>query len=93
MSNYDVDGLCRELQSYDGVVSLEEGFPGRGGMDSMLFDLFARRRLDVSLLNIGVGGSYRFELGTRFDLHEQVGIGPNAVQSKVVAFLNELPAS
>lgn len=86
LSHCDSDGLQAELATYAGVVSLEEGFPGRGGMDAMLFDFMARRELPGKLLNIGVGGSYRFELGTRTELHEQVGIGPQAVMSKVRGF-------
>lgn len=86
LSHCDGDGLQAELALYSGVVSLEEGFHGRGGMDAMLFDFMARRGLPGKLLNIGVGGGYRFELGTRVELHEQVGIGPQAVMSKVRGF-------
>ncbi len=80
------DRLQAELAPYAGIVSLEEGFPGRGGMDAMLFDFMACRGLSGKLLNIGVGGGYRFELGTRAELHEQVGIGPQAVLAKVRNF-------
>jgi transketolase len=92
LCNFDGDRLQAELQHYAGIVSIEEGFPGRGGMDSMLFDFIARRGLEAKLLNIGVGGGYRFELGTRTELHEQVGIGPIAILSKVRAFMSDLSA-
>lgn len=87
---FDDNRLERELKDYVGIVSLEEGFPGRGGMDAMMFDFIAKRKLPSRLLNIGVSGSYRFELGTRVDLHEQVGIGPEAVQCKIKTFLSDL---
>jgi transketolase len=86
------DRLQAELSAYTGVVSLEEGFAGRGGMDSMLFDFISRRGLQIKLLNLGVEGSYRFELGTRAELHEQVGIGPNVVLSRVRTFAAGLVA-
>lgn len=90
LTHHDGDRLQAELQDYAGIVSLEEGFPGRGGMDAMLFDFIGRRGIHARLLNIGVSGGYRFELGTRAELHEQVGIGPQTVQNKVRSFLAEL---
>jgi transketolase len=74
------------LNPYAGIVSLEEGFRGRGGLDSMLFEFIARRKLDAKMLNIGVEGAYHFELGTRTELHEKVGIGPQAVLNSIRAF-------
>lgn len=92
LSLHDGDRLQAELQSYAGIVSLEEGFPGRGGMDAMLFDFIANRGLSARLLNIGVSGGYRFELGTRAELHELVGIGPSAVSARLRNFIATLPA-
>lgn len=91
ISHHDNDALFTELKEYKGIVSLEEGFQGRGGMDVMLLDFITRRKLTAQFISIGVTGGYRFELGTRDELHEQVGIGPSAVLSKVQAFLSELP--
>lgn len=79
------------LEPYRGLVSLEEGFRGRGGLDSMLFEFIARRRLNARMLNIGVEGAYHFELGTRTELHEMVGIGPQAVLNSIREFANALP--
>ena len=71
---------------------MEEGFRGRGGMDAMMFDYLARRELDVRMLNIGVEGSYRFELGERSVLHEKVGIGVNSVAASIEKFVKAHPA-
>lgn len=90
VTGFDADLMCGEISSHSGLVSLEEGFRGRGGVDSMLFDFMARRQLHRPLLNIGVEGSYRFELGTRAALHEQVGIGPRAVFDKISTFAETL---
>lgn len=91
LARFDGDALAAVLAGYAGVVSLEEGFRGRGGMDAMLFEFTARRDLPAKLLNIGVDGGYRFELGSRAELHEQVGIGPEAVRRSVEAFAATLP--
>ena len=90
ISNFATDQLQAALSSYAGIVTLEEGFRGRGGVDSMLFEFIARRGLAARMLNVGVEGVYRFELGSRTELHEQVGIGPETVLRSVTTFIESL---
>lgn len=90
ISNFDVDKFENAISGYDGIVSMEEGFRGRGGVDSMLFEFISRRHLNLRVLNIGVQGGYRFELGSREELHEQVGIGQNYVYENVTSFIKSL---
>jgi transketolase len=80
------DDLLSIISKYQGLVSMEEGFCGRGGMDAMLFDAAARHHLKGRILNIGVQPGYRFEIGTRAELHEQVGIGIESARVKVLEF-------
>jgi len=82
--------LLNELRQYKKIISLEEGFKGRGGMDALLFNLLAEEAGSPQLVNLGVEGVYRFELGTRSELHELVGIGPHVVESKVSDILKEM---
>lgn len=90
VTGFDQDRLQIELNRYAGIVSLEEGFRGRGGIDSMLFEFIARRNISTRLLNIGVEPSYRFELGSREELHEEVGIGVNTVVSNISKFMHQI---
>ena len=90
LARFSVTEFKNALAPYRGLVSLEEGFRGRGGLDSMLFEFTARQGLYTKMLNIGVEGAYRFELGTRTELHEKVGIGPEAVFKRVCAFSEDL---
>ena len=90
IANFDAQKLQSTLSAYSGVVSMEEGFRGRGGVDAMLFEFIARRNLKLRMHNIGVEGGYRFELGSRVELHEQVGIGPAFVENSVSAFIESL---
>lgn len=89
---FDVAGFDRAeflstLAPYRAIVTLEEGFKGRGGVDAMMFDLLANEP-HRPLLNLGVTPGYRFELGSRAELHEHVGIGPEAVMRDISAFLD-----
>jgi transketolase len=87
IANFAADKLQVHLAGYAGIVTLEEGFRGRGGVDSLIFEFIARRGLAARMLNIGVEGEYHFELGSRAELHEQVGIGQQVVLSSVTKFI------
>jgi transketolase len=56
----------------------------------MIFDWVARRDLPLRVRNVGVSPGYHFELGNREHLHEQVGIGTDAVYSAVTRFIGSL---
>jgi len=87
LCGFSEDELHLKLAAYRGIVTMEEGFRGRGGMDAMMFDYIARRGIDICMLNIGVEGGYRFELGERDVLHEKVGIGVESVTRSVKKFM------
>src|SRR5260370_11492292 len=86
LARFSAEKLREELAQYETVVSMEEGFAGRGGLDALLYNFIGHNALDCKLLNIGVEGGYRFELGTRAELHEQVGIGPDVVTRRILDF-------
>jgi transketolase len=89
LTRFNEEALATMLSSYESVVTMEEGFSARGGLDAMIFDFIARRNLKLRMLNVGVAGAYRFEIGERQTLHEQVGIGVEAVTAKVNDFLKK----
>jgi transketolase len=86
LARFSAEKLREELSRYETIVSMEEGFAGRGGLDALLYNFIGHNAIDVKLLNIGVEGGYRFELGTRAELHEQVGIGPDVVTRRILDF-------
>lgn len=84
LARFSAEGLREELSRYHTVVSMEEGFAGRGGLDALLYNFLGHKAVNAKLLNIGVEGGYRFELGSRAELHEQVGIGPDVVTKRLL---------
>jgi transketolase len=89
LARFSAEGLSKELVQYRAVVSMEEGFAGRGGLDALLYNFIGHHWIDARLINIGVEGGYRFELGTRAELHEQVGIGPDVVTRRLLQFCDQ----
>jgi transketolase len=90
ITGFDEAALLAVLKKYQGIVTMEEGFRGRGGLDAMILNLAATSGVNVPILNIGVEGGYRFELGTRIELHEQVGIGVEVAYNKISEFLKKI---
>ena len=90
ITDFSINDLEKVLGDYTGIVSLEEGFKGRGGVDAMLLEFVAQRSLFLKVLNIGVEAGYSFGLGTRTELHERVGIGFKAVLNQVKTFSEKL---
>jgi len=90
ISDFQQDALLQTLEQYKGIVTIEEGFCGRGGVDSLMFNFLAHKNPSMRVENIGVSPGYRFELGTRDELHEEVGIGEVAIADRIMTFHNNL---
>lgn len=88
ISGFSEDELLNALSKYEVVVSLEEGFKERGGLDMRLLSLINTRELNVRFESVAVEGGYRFEIGGREELHEQVGIGTHTVVKRLINILN-----
>lgn len=87
LSDFNIDDLQTIIASYKKIITLEEGFRGRGGLDAMIFDFVTHRKIQCEIYNIGVNGAYRFEIGTREELHEEVGIGIEIVVKDILKFV------
>jgi transketolase len=70
----DTDRLFRALAGYRRVVTMEEGFVGNGGLDSLVAGTLAGRDSGITLQSLGFRDSYAFELGTRDQVHSLNGV-------------------
>lgn len=87
LSRFDAAELAARIRVADLVVSLEEGFTGRGGLDSIVQTLLREHALRARLLPIGVPPAYGFELGSRAELHEAAGMSCSACVERITASL------
>ena len=87
LSKLDTGNLIEIIKNKNGVISMEEGFIGRGGLDAYLNRIFLDAKIYVPHLPIGVTPEYSFELGSRKELHELAGIGVNVCREKILNFL------
>ena len=83
MTGFDGFALNNLIKNQPFVVSLEEGFEGRGGMDALLSKYLMDGNHHIPFYGMGVTPGYNFELGTRQELHERVGIGHEAIVKRL----------
>lgn len=86
-SNYDCALLARVLRGYRSVITLEEGFSGRGGLDSLIAETILHHKIQVNFRGLGIPHKYCFETGEREYLHEINGLGAEAIAEIVRVML------
>jgi transketolase len=75
----DESMLFEELRKYDCVVTLEEAFIDKGGLDSLIANILAAKKSSVNLKRIGLGDKYVFEVGSRDYLHKLNGLDAESI--------------
>lgn len=90
LTNFSDEEFTSRLKGYSAIISCEEGFSGRGGMDAMLLEFVAKNNIDIRVFSLGVRPEYNFELGSRLELHEKAGIGIQSALKKVHNFLKTI---
>jgi transketolase len=79
----NAEPLCEAIRRYESVVTLEEGFIRRGGLDSLVSCLLSESSAPAKLTRLGVDDRYLFELGGRERLHRICGIDEDSVLAAV----------
>jgi transketolase len=64
------DMLYKALKKYCAVISLEEGFINKGGLDSIVLGLINRKNSGIKFRNMGFSERYVFDIGSRDYLHK-----------------------
>ncbi len=70
----DETALGNSLRKYARVATLEEGFVGCGGLDSLISCVLERQNLSARHARFGFQRGFNFDNGGRLHLHRSVGI-------------------
>lgn len=73
------------LGKYPAVLSVEEGFRGKGGLDSLVSRLIADSGTDIKFKSMGFGDDYVFGVGNRDILHRSNKMGEDEIAGTVKA--------
>lgn len=87
ITQFNESHLLKDINSSSLLVTIEEGFIGRGGIDSIFLNLFNKYEIKKKLKCFGVMPDYIFEIGDRQFIHEIVGIGEKILTSKLLKIL------
>ncbi|OHB33238.1 MAG: transketolase [Desulfuromonadaceae bacterium GWB2_53_15] len=83
LKNLNTSKLKTELNNYEILVTLEEGFIWRGGLDSLVSSLTMSSKTPKPVYPLGFDDKYIFEVGDRKHLHEVAGLGVDRIVEKI----------
>lgn len=81
LSPFDTERFLEAVKGYRSIVTIEEGFIGRGGLDALVLSALARTETRVT--SMGFEGGYVFEIGDRDYLHRLKGLDPASIAVRV----------
>jgi len=84
----DSKALINELKGYNHIITTEEGFINKGGLDSLISSLLLSSESKVRFENMGFGDSFVFNLGDRKHLHAINGLDEEGMIKRVYAALS-----
>lgn len=76
---FDENLFYDSIKGYKKIVTLEEGFINKGGMDSLISNILENNKSKILLKRIGFKDSYTFEIGTRDYLHKLNNIDEDSI--------------
>jgi len=83
VQGFDVDRLIETLSRYRRIVTLEEGFVGKGGMDAAIGGLVLSRDLPIKMRAMGVEARYVFDVASRESMHARNGLDAEAIVAQI----------
>ena len=75
--------LLNALSKYDFIITLEEAFINRGGLDSLISNVLNRHQSNIKLKKLGFDDKYVFDLGDRDHLHKINNLGEESIINTV----------
>lgn len=79
----DEDGIFKTLNNYEHVITLEEGFINKGGLDSLISSIIENRNAKIRLQRRGFNDAYVFDIGSREYLHNLKALGEEDIINDV----------
>lgn len=88
----DQNDLAAALSGYRGVVTIEEGFIERGGLDSLVSLVVSRLPGSIGVRRLGMPNVFTFVPATRSQLHELYGFGDPQLRQAIIESMAGSPA-
>ncbi len=80
--------LSDSLKKYEYIITIEEGFINKGGLDSLILNVINKYQLNIHLKNLGFDDKYVFGLGGRNHLHQINNLDEESIIEIVKEYLS-----
>lgn len=81
--HFNENELAAKLSKYRKVITLEEGFIGKGGLDALIGQLVTNHGVRIKHKALGLKDTYIFHIGNREDLHERNDLGVGSILREI----------
>ncbi len=81
---FNNDLLSRALNNYKYIITLEEGFIGKGGLDSLVLSILDTNKNNLKVKSFGFDDKYVFDIGDREYLHKINGLDEASIIKKIL---------
>jgi transketolase len=76
-NKFNKELLIDIIENFNTIITVEEGFIGIGGLDSVINSLC--KNMDINIINMGFEKKYTFEIGSREFVHQKNGLGKDDI--------------
>lgn len=83
------DLLFETLGKYKYVITLEEAFINKGGLDSLISGILNNKEANIKLKRMGFGDKYLFEMGGRDSIHKLNGLDEDSIVKDIKNLLRK----
>lgn len=83
VKGFHTENLIKTLLKYEKIITLEEGFIGKGGVDAAIGHLILERQLPLKLKAMGLKEKYLFHVGSRDYLHKKNNLDAQSIMAEV----------
>jgi transketolase len=83
LKGYSEAALLEKIKEYNKIITIEEGFIGKGGVDSLVNNLVVKYELHKKVINMGLQDNYIFHIGSREHLHGKHKVDEKAIKEVI----------
>ncbi len=84
VKGFDNDKMLALLKPYEKVITLEEGFIGKGGLDAAMATMIMESGSTLKMKAMGLKDQYHFHMATRESLHKKNGLDVDSIAREAV---------
>jgi transketolase len=88
LKKFDRQLLLTQLKDYESIITLEEGFIGKGGLDAAIGHLLHDVESKQKLVRLGLSDKYSFDIGSREYLYQKHKIDESSIMAVIHQLLN-----